>query len=214
MKKIIPAVSAAVALAATLAAIPEAIASGKVVVVEARETSDANPWGGTAADATRFQCLWLQRDINYAGYVNKVEFESFGATTGIFYDCRIMLCHTNVNWLVPTFASNYGGNSPVEVYPRTIKTMGGVGWISAQIIPGVFNYNNRDNLLMEIVWNGDGGRDVICSVGSGVARRCYAFNHESPTGRVSHDSQRIRLTIETYTPVTPTSLGRVKTLFR
>jgi hypothetical protein len=214
MKKIIPTVATAVALAVTLVAIPEATASGKVVVLEARVTSDAEPWGGAAADAMRFQCLWLQRDINYAGHVNKVEFESFGATTGNFYDCRILLCHTNVNSLVPTFASNYGGNTPVQVHPRMTRSMGGVGWISAQIFPGVFNYNNRDNLLMEIVWNGDSGRDVICSVGRGIARRCFAYNHQSPAGRVSNDSQRVRLTIETYTGVAPTSLGRVKTLFR
>jgi hypothetical protein len=67
---------------------------------------------------------------------------------------------------------------------------------------------------MEIVWNGDSGRDVICYLGAATARRCYAYNHQSPTGRVSNDSQRIRLTMETYTGFASTSLGRVKTLFR
>jgi hypothetical protein len=216
MNKIIPIVAAAaVALAITLAGAPEAAAdTGKIVILEARQTSDANPWGGAAADAMRFQCLWLQRDIDYAGFVAKVEFESPGAPMAHFYNCRILLCHTNRTALVSNFNENYGGNTPVEVHSRRTRSMGGYGWINAQIMDRVFNYNNRDNVLMEIVWNGDSGRDVVCYLGAATARRCYAYNHQSPTGRVSHDSQRIRLTMGAYTGLEPTSLGRVKTLFQ
>ncbi len=214
-KIIILAAAAAVALAMVLAGTPEAAAdTGKVVVLEARETSDANPWGGAAADAMRFQCLWLQRDINYAGYVDKIEFETRGGPYMAHFDnCRILLCHTNLNWLVSAFASNYGGNTPVEVHPRMTRSIGGIGWITADIMSHVFNYDNRDNLLMEIVWNGDSGGDVICYLGAATARRCYSYNHQATTGRVSNDSQRIRLTIGVYTGLEATSLGRVKTLF-
>jgi hypothetical protein len=215
MNKIIPiAAAAAAALAITLADAPEAAAdTGKVVILEVRETTDANPWGGAAADSMRFQCLWFQRDVDYAGYVDKVEFDAYYAPLTHFYNCRILLCHTKINWLVTDFASNYGGNTPTEIFQGT-RSLSGSGWINANIRSRVFNYNNRDNLLMEIVWNGDSGRDVICYLGAATARRCYAYNHQSPTGRVSNDSQRIRLTMETYTGFASTSLGRVKTLFR
>lgn len=216
MNKIITIVAAAVvALAITLAGAPEAAAdTGKVVVLEARQKTDANPWGGAAADAMRFQCLWLQRDVDYAGFVDKVEFDAYYATQTHFYNCRILLCHTNRTALVSNFTTNYGGNTPVEVYSGTRSLAGGGPWINANIRSRVFNYNNRDNLLMEIVWNGDSGRDVICYLGAATERRCYAYNHQSTTGRVTNDSQRIRLTMGVYTGLEATSLGRVKTLFR
>ena len=216
MNKITPIVAAAaVALAVTLAWAPEAAAdTGKVVIIEARQTTDPNPWGGAAADAMRFQCLWLRSDIDYPGFVDKVEFDSASGAIGHFYNCRILLCHTNRTALVSNFTTNYGGNTPVEVHPPITRSMGGGGWVNANIRARIFSYNNRDNLLMEVRWNGDSGRDINCYVGTGTAKRCYAYNHEATTGRVSHDSQRVRLTIGVYTGVEPTSLGRVKTLLR
>ncbi len=215
MNKIIRLIAgAAAAFAITLAGAPDATAdSGKIVVLETRQTHDLNPWAGYAADSMRFQCLWLQRDIGYAGHVDKIEFDCFSAMYATFYNCRILLCHTGAASLVPAFATNYGGNTPVEVF-NGANSIGGIDWIDTFIKPQVFNYNNRDNLLMEVVWNGDSGRDIVCYLGGAAGRRCYSHDYQSSTGRVHNDAQRVRLTVGVYPGLEPTSLGRVKTLFR
>jgi hypothetical protein len=187
--------------------------SGKVIIVETRAAGNRAPWRGGGGNAMRFQCLWLQGSINYAGYINMIEFDNYRGESGTFNNCRILLCHTSRTTLVSTFATNYAGNTPVEVFSGT-ESISGTGWVDTHIKPNVFNYNNKDNLLMEVVWNGDSGQDVYCYRASGVARRCYSYSHTSATGTVYSQAQRIRFHIGTMTGVAPTSLGRVKTLFR
>jgi len=188
--------------------------SGKVIIVESGSMGNRAPWRGSGGNAMRFQCLWLQSSINYAGYINVIEFQySSGTLPASFNNCRILLCHSTKTALEATFANNYTGNTPVEVFNGT-ETLSGSGWLDTHITPNKFNYNNRDNLLMEVVWNGDNGRDVYCNRASATARRCYSYSHTSPTGTVYAQAQVIRFHIGTMTGVTPTSLGRVKTLFR
>lgn len=204
-------------ITATLAAAlwaPVAAASGKVVVVRPRAGPSVVPWRGASGDSMRFQCLWLQSDINYAGHVNVVEFEKTDATSGRFDSVRVWLCHSRNTTLEPTFANNYTGDTPVEVLNMRSLTVSGTGWCDIRIIPNRFNYDNRRNLLMEIRWNGDDGRDVPCWRSGQPYSRCYAFNHNATQGTVYNTGQRIRLHIGTMTGAEATSLGRVKTLFR
>jgi hypothetical protein len=162
----------------------------------------------------RFQCLWLKSSINYAGYINVIEFDySSGSLPAYFNNCKILLCHSTKTALEATFANNYTGKTPVEVYSGG-ATLTGTGWIDTHIKPNRFNYNNSDNLLMEVVWNGGSGQDIFMYRASGVGRRCYSYSSTSATGTVYAQAQRIRLHIGTMVAVAPTSLGRVKTLFR
>jgi hypothetical protein len=216
MKRMVVVLTALAVVATLGPAIAPAAAedSGKAVILETRYTGNRAPWRGGGGDAMRFQCLWFQSDINYAGYVNMVEFDySSGSFPASFNSCKILLCHSTKTALEATFANNYTNNTPIEVFSGT-ETLSGSGWIDTHIKPDVFNYNNKDNLLMEIVWSGDNGRDIYMYRASGTARRCYAYSATASSGSVYAQAQRIRLHIGTMTPVTPTSLGRVKTLFR
>jgi hypothetical protein len=200
-------------LALAAAAAPAA-ASGKVVVIGDRAAGNNVPWRGTGYDALRFQCLWRQGDIAYAGYVNGVEFEKTTAATGRFNNVRAWLCHTSKTTLERTFANNYTGNTPRAVLNMRSVTVGGTGWFDLGIQPARFNYNNRDNLLLELRWNGDNGVSVPCWRSSRRNSRCYAPNHTASEGTVFNNGQRIRLTIGTMTGVAPTSLGRLRALYR
>ncbi len=189
--------------------------SGKVVTVETPSDPNRVPWRGGLGDGIRFQCLWLQSGVNYAGSVNKIEFSYFSGTLpATFNNCKILLCHSTKTVLEATFANNYTGNTPVEVFNGT-QTLNGSGWIDIRITPNAFNYNNRDNLLMDVVWNGDNGRDVFCYRAGGSSRRCYSYDYNATTGIVyTTEAQYARLTLATMPAVEATSLGRVKTLFR
>ena len=210
MKKVIM-VTAALAAASALA--PAAVASGKVVVVGARAARHVAPWRGASGDSMRFQCLWRQSDINYAGYVNGVEFDKVDAAGARFNGVRVWLCHTRKTALESAFANNYTGFTPVQVLNMRSVTLSGTGWFDPGITANRFNYNNRNNLLMEIRWDGDDGNDVRCWRSGQSYSRCYAFNHNAAQGTVYNNGQRIRLTIGTMVGAAPTSLGRVKTLF-
>jgi hypothetical protein len=211
MKKVIM-VTAALVAASALA--PAAFASGKVVVVGVRAARSVVPWRGASGDSMRFQCLWFQRDVDYAGYVNGVEFDKVDAAGGRFNSVRVWLCHTRKTALESAFADNYTGFTPVQVLNMRSVAVGGTGWFDLRINANQFNYNNRNNLLMEIRWDGDDDNDVRCWRSGQPYSRCYAFDHNASQGTVYNNGQRIRLTIGTMIGLEPTSLGRVKILFK
>jgi hypothetical protein len=93
-------------------------------------------------------------------------------------------------------------------------TLSGTGWLDIGIDPNKFNYNNRDNLLMEIRWKGSSGRNTYCKIYEATAGRCYAFNDAAQDGTVVDEGQYIRLHINTMAGLEPTSLGRVRALYR
>jgi len=189
--------------------------SGKVVVVETPTDPNRVPWRGGLGDGIRFQCLWFQSAINYAGYLNAIEFSYYSGTLpASFNNCKILLCHSRKTTLEATFANNYTGSTPVEVFNGT-QTLSGSGWLDAHITPNLFNYDNVNNLLLEIVWNGDDGRDVFCYRASGASRRCYSYDYNATSGIVyTTEAQYIRLTFGTMPGVAPTSLGRLRALYR
>ena len=190
-------------------------ASGKVFTIGTRVTGNSIPWMGQGAAAMRFQCLWFQSDINYAGYINAIEFAyQSGNPPAAFNNVKVWLCHTGKTTLEPTFDNNYTGNTPVQVMDKLTLTLEGTGWYDLGIDPNKFSFNNTANLLMEIRWYGDSGRAIYCWRSGGTAARVYAESHTAESGTVENNSQYIRLHISTMAGVEPTSLGRVRALFR
>ncbi len=207
-------IPALLVVGAVLAA-PAVNASGKVVTIGTRVAGNSIPWMGQGAAGMRFQCLWFQRDINYAGYVNAVEFAyQSGRPPAAFNNVRVWFCHTNKSALVATFDDNYAGNTPAQVMDKLTLTLSGTGWYDIGIDANKFDYNNRDNLLMEIRWSGDSGRAIYCWRSEGTAARVYAKSHTANTGMVEDKTQYIRLHVGTMVGLEPTSLGRVKALYR
>jgi hypothetical protein len=205
----------ALTVAGTLA--PPAAATGKMVEIGTHAANNAIPWWGGSYNACRFQCMWLQSTINYAGYINAISWDRQSYTTsGTYNNVRAWLCHTDKTQLEATFNNNYTGNTPVQVMDKSTFTMpAGPGWVDFGIDPNKFNYNNTKNLLLEVRWRGDGGTTNYCSrTGDSTARVYNMTDDNATTGSVQITGQRIRLYIDTMTGVQPTSLGRVKSLFR
>ncbi len=213
MKKALILTTAVLALTAFAT---QAGATGKMVEIGATAAWNVAPWGGGNYDSMRFQCLWFQTDIAYAGYIQAVHWNRGTYTTsGTYNDVRVWLCHTTKTALEATFDNNYTAKTPVQVMTKAIFTMpAGPNWVDFGIDPNKFNYNNSDNLLMEIRWNGDGGVNDACARSAQANSRVYIGDHTATTGTVQNNGQCIRLYISTMTGVAPTSLGRVKSLFR
>ncbi|HUU56656.1 MAG TPA: hypothetical protein VMW93_04885 [bacterium] len=193
---------------------PAAYATGKVVTIGTRVIGNRVPWSG-GGTAMRFQCLWLKSEINVPGYINVVEFAySSGASTGGFNNVRVSLCHTTKTGLEPTFYNNYAGKTPVLVLDKLSLVLSGTAWMDIGIDADKFNYDNQDNLLMEIRWRGASGNSIYCWRSNMTAGRVYAYNDEAAVGTVYDEGQYIRLHINTMAGVEPTSLGRVRALYR
>jgi hypothetical protein len=176
-------------------------------------------WGGRSDPGMRWQTIWLQSELSEAGPISKIEWQNWASGTGSggsFSTCKMYLCHTKLTAVTATFNDNYGGNTPVEVYSGTytIPSLPANTWHTI-VEPTNFTYNNTDNVLMEVTWVGPstGGTTPFKTSTSGTGR-VYAWNPTATTGSVTASyGQYGRITIG-YEGVNPTSLGRVKSIFR
>jgi hypothetical protein len=192
-----------------------------VHIVGGTPTSGGNTipfWGNQAA--MRWQVFWFQREINEAGPVSKVEFCAYeqGCPGGTFNGCKFLLCHTSLTAITSTFADNYTGNTPVTIFngnyvlPSTAANQ----WFTLVENPSTtLNYNNKDNLLIEVSWtSAPSSTNYNKRTYSGGSGRVYAYNATATTGSVTANyAHYARLTIG-YVGIAPTSLGRVKALYR
>jgi hypothetical protein len=190
-------------------------ATGRVVTIGELVAGNVIPWRGMGAQSMRFQCLWLQSEVNAAGYINEVEFRRHsGSTNGAFNNCRVYFCHTNKTELEVTFDNNYAGNTPVQVMNALSFILRGSDWLAVAVTPAKFYFDNVNNLLMEIRWHGDSGEDFYCYRYNAPPRRLYAHNHNASYGTLLSQGQYIRLHLGTMPGVDPTSFGKVKALYR
>jgi hypothetical protein len=203
-------------LALALAA--PAFATGKQVVVGTMSGGNWIPFWGPSYNGMRFQTLIDQNLINYAGTINEVEYYAYYGYGGTFNKYKAILCHTGLSALTTTFASNYKG-TPVEVANLASYTIPAAkDWFPLKMTK-TFAYNNTDNLVVEIVWDGKEGSPTgepiyTCSFGSGY-HRIYAVGQPyAETGSGSTTAYYHRLSFNAYTGVAPTSLGRVKALYQ
>jgi hypothetical protein len=171
--------------------------------------------------AMRFQCLWLQSEIGENGRVVKIDFsfkQYAGTPPATFTGCTMLLCHTPVNKITANFKSNYGGKSPVEVFSGKFEIPAGLqenDWFMV-VAPETFRFNNTNNLLMEVVWTGASGaaESRFWIADTDQPGRVRAFSATAINGTVlPNQGQVARITIGS-PAVNPTSLGRVRALFR
>ncbi len=169
----------------------------------------------------RWQTMWFQSELNEAGSITKIEWQTYANTNGgSFGNCDILLCHTNVKALTSTFATNYGGNTPVNVFKGTynLSSYPINTWVTI-VEPKTFTYNNKDNLLMEVSWQGGSGGSNLMKVRTSGSppfpgRVWNTSSKTATTGSVQASYHHYgRITISA-SGVAPTSLGRVKSLFR
>jgi hypothetical protein len=171
--------------------------------------------------AMRFQCLWLKAEIAEKGRVVKIEFsfkQYVGTPPSTFTGCKILLCHTTVNTIGTNFKSNYGGKDPVEVFSGKLVVPAGLqenDWFMV-VAPKAFTFNNTNNLLMEVVYTGASGgqENRFWIADADQPGRVRAFSATAINGTVlANQGQVARITIGS-PAVEPTSLGRVRALFR
>ncbi len=198
------------------AAAAPAFATGKQIICENYMGANYIPFHGGMFDGMRFQTLLKQAQIDYAGEINMVEYYSRSSNGGTFDNYKLYLCHTEEKSLYRTFADNYKG-TPVEVANlKTFTIPSGEGWFELGMT-ATFQYNNVDNFLVEIRWQGGNQSSVAITRGTSTATnlRVYAYNNpEAPTGNGDGLPYYTRLSFGAYTGISPTSLGYVKVLFK
>jgi hypothetical protein len=122
------------------------------------------------------------------------------------------LCHTNVTKLVANFATNFGANTPLEVFSRSSYYLSGTpGTWFGFTFDKEFEYNGKDNLIVDVSWNGDSGGTCYTYWSPATARCVYKFNNEPVC--LANYVHYMRITLEP-NAVAPTSLGRVKAVFK
>lgn len=168
----------------------------------------------------RWQTIWDKSNLVEAGPVSKVEFITHPTvpinTTNTFNTCKILLCHTTLTHVTSNYTSNYSGQTPVTVFSGTkvIPATPVSTWVTI-VEPTNFTYNPTYNLLIEVSWVSATGYRCDFQVNSrGSHGRIYSNNPTATTGSVTNNYDQLgRVTIG-YVGVAPTSLGRVKSVFR
>ena len=133
------------------------------------------------------------------------------------------LCHTSRADLTAPFDGNYEGRTPTQVFyaEPAVVDMRIREWFGFDSQPA-FKYNGDDNLLVEVWWEGDdddGGlvftadapeqdRCIFAARKNGVPE--YGYPDQ---GKVFNWLHYMGITLEP-DAVGPTSLGRVKALYR
>ncbi|UCH79397.1 MAG: hypothetical protein JSU81_05450 [Candidatus Coatesbacteria bacterium] len=122
------------------------------------------------------------------------------------------MCHTSLTELTYNYQTNYGGNTPLEVYSRSQEKIyaergAWFGWD----FETTFDYNGTSNLIIEVYWkDSDQLGQTSTFATAGTARGYYDVNGSISVVNYWH---HMRITIEGI-GVAPTSLGRVKALYR
>ena len=214
---------ALITLALVVVASTAAVADTHIVGGGTPNTNNTYPFSG-GFSAFRWQTMWFQSELNEAGAITKIEWQVYSGARpspgGTFNNCDILLCHTNISAVTSTFADNYGGNTPVNVFTGTCVIPASVAeqWITI-VEPKNFTFNNKDNLLIEVSWQGGSGSATYFKVRSSGSPpfpgRVYNTSSKTATtGSVTASYHQYgRITIGNV-GVEATSLGRVKSLFR
>lgn len=209
-----------IALAFTVATTGVAFASGteKVVGGEAVR-GNTNPFYATRA-AMRYQCMWLQSEIDESGPITKIEFKFhsyIGTPPSTFEGYKVILCHSSKDKLTSTFKANYDFKTPRTVYEGPMEIPGDLtqdDWFTVCAPDSTFSYNNRNNMLMEVVWEeAEGCRNLFWISTADQPGRVRAYNATATAGvLLANQGEIARITISS-PAVTPTSLGRVRALY-
>ena len=177
------------------------------------------PFSGNST-GHRWQQIWFQNQINEAGAITLVEFQRHSSYTGpggTYQTGDVLLCHTTLNAITSTYASNYAGFTPVTIFSGVISIPAGAAGVWFTVVGGIsnFNYNNVNNLLIEVSWaSGTSGSNFMNYTASGQPGRLYAQTKTATTGTVGAGYGHIgRITIQPGGGVAPSSLGRVKGLY-
>jgi hypothetical protein len=164
----------------------------------------------------RSQDLVLREEGLTAGSITRWEwYASSVLSRGYFNNFKLTLCHTGRAELVADFVANYDGRKPLVVYMRDAEYANAVAytWWGFDFDTS-FRYDGADNLIVEVFWQGREGGPGVVSYWTPMQGRCCMYAGPVPCDpAVFHFLHFMRITVSP-TAVAPTSLGRVKAIFR
>jgi hypothetical protein len=180
---------------------------------------NTNPFYATRA-AMRYQCMWYQSEINENGPITKIEFKFhsyIGTPPSNFDGYKVILCHTSKDKLTTNFKANYDFKTPFTVYEGAFDIPDNLtqdDWFTVCAPTSTFNYNNKNNMLMEVVWTeATGCRNLFWISLAGQPGRVRAYNATATEGvLLANQGEIARITISK-PAVSPTSLGRIRALY-
>lgn len=151
----------------------------------------------TSSMLYRVQMLYSASDINGSGIITGIGFAIAELTTAQEYTINIRLGHnkssTGLKYTIDpldpaypiTWDTNFNSGSPVTIANEvTFKVPAGVP-VGAYIwlpVTGAFNYNGRDNLIVEINMTGPSGVTKLMQGSASQYTRLYGTNG-APSGR-------------------------------
>ncbi len=139
---------------------------------------------------------------------------------GYIDDFRIKLCLTGRTTLTGNYQDNYDGHTPAEVYFNASQPM----YPPANSFFGFdldtpFTYDGNHNLIVEVTWQG-GYAAIGTWWGPAAGRHCYSYilngnpvGGYPDAGMLTDNLHYMRVTVNNI-GVAPTSLGRIKSLYR
>lgn len=165
----------------------------------------ARPFAGKSMTAygpdRRFQIMALSNELNPIPGGARIFGISFfcpadGSSEGTFSNVVIELCHTSLGALTSTFASNYDGNTPSQVYSNsTLHLQWRTNDWNMLFFDTPFPYNTVDGLIIEIRYTDNDGNSLHTEFWSaGIARILDA----SDSTAVSGTTQSIMLNFRVY----------------
>lgn len=158
-----------------------------------------------------------QNALNFDAAIKALEWQAAVTFSNAPYrQFELRLCHTSVTELTSNLNTNYGGNTPVLVRSANPLLLSGTAnqWFGFDFTTP-FLYNNRDNLLVELRWNNGSVEKAADTWGWNTGKNWGWISKEynGQSGQLFAVICRFRITYDPMA-VAPTSLGRVKALYR
>ncbi len=121
---------------------------------------NAVPFWGQTYNAFRSQSLYYQSEIDQPGNIIAIGLCSPPTAPAAYYNVSVRLCHTTLDNLSTRFDSNYVGNTPEKVFEAETLLVGTGQSQAWYYFSSAWDYNNEDNLIVEITWRGDAGTNI------------------------------------------------------
>lgn len=182
------------------------------VVIGNPQVGNTIPFWGNSYAGHRFQTVFLQSDINHPGRIIKLAIMPSANVNATYNNLRLSLCLTNrSNNISATFNDNYDGFTPELMFDSASCTLNGAGnqWLE---FPVSFNYNNTNNLLLEIRWRGSSGQNTYIYthyIQNAETYRVFNLGNDSAvTGSADYVRYYVKLTIESLTGTEEIVIGK------
>ena len=141
--------------------------NGTIVNIAPAMNATSNfPFRGAGYDMEHAQWLYKPEMVGGEGVIRSISLKSYGATDpGVFMKFNISMAHTDLTDLTDVYADNYKGYL-TEVFPTQtihVNSSNNDDWLRFDL-NGNFTYDSSHNLLIDMGWFGDDGKDYSTDI--------------------------------------------------